>query len=365
MSAEASPAQADPLSARIPAGVVSWFHIGEACAGHDPQDPVRGCSVVVCTRGRPASLVRMIESLSEEERPQALLVVDASVGEEAERALRGLSRLEKLAHCVLYLRVDAERAGLTKQRNFSLRVVGTDLVAFFDDDVVLLPRCLSEMESTLRVRGDAVGAGAAVEGEAIPRIWRLRRKVRIVPTLEPGRYCRSGMSIPWGFLADGSGPAEGDWLPGCGMMWRAAVARDLSFREAFSGYGQGEDLEFCLRARASGKLLLIPTARLRHLHEPAGRPDGFRLGYAAIYNRYRIHRDVFGRGRDALWFAYAWSLDTLLLARSLLTPARASATLAQIRGRLSAAADLLAEGLGLSAGRSRRDSAGSEARLLR
>ena len=345
MSAAPSPAQPDPLASRIPPGVVSWFHLREACAGHDPGRTLRGCSVVICTRGRPASLVRMLESLREAEKPQALLVVDATRGDETERVLRGLSRLGKLASCVLYLRVDGPMAGLTKQRNFSLRFIATDLVVFFDDDVVLLPGCLSEMESALRAREDAAGAGAAVEGEAIPRIWRLRRKLRIVPTLEPGRYCRSGMSIPWGFLPAGGRPSEGDWLPGCGMMWRAAMARELSFREGFGGYGQGEDLEFCLRARARGKLLLVPAARLRHLHEPAGRPDDFRLGYGAIYNRYQIHRDAFGRGRDALWFAYAWALDTLLLARSLLTPARAAATLAQIRGRLSAAADLFAEGL--------------------
>src|SRR5207253_8354726 len=88
-------------------------------------------------------------------RPQALVVVDASPGNETERAVAGDPALSSLAGCVLYCRVGGGLAGLTRQRNFSLRCVATDLVAFFDDDVVLGPRCLTEMERALRERSDA------------------------------------------------------------------------------------------------------------------------------------------------------------------------------------------------------------------
>ena len=330
-------------------GVVSWFHAGDACGGHGPASGKaadQGCTVVVCTYRRPASVLRMLASLRDQTlRPRALVVVDASPGNETERAVAGDPALSSLAGCVLYCRVGGDLAGLTRQRNFSLRCVATDLVAFFDDDVVLAPRCLSEMERVLRERSDAVGAGAAVRGEQVPRIWRARRLLGIVSTLAPGRYCRSGISTPWGPLDPSSAPIEGDWLPGCGMMWRTAVAREIQFAEDFEGYAQGEDLEFSLRAREKGKLLLAPAARLDHLHATAGRPDDFRLGYSAISNRFRIHRRCLpGRGaRDVLWFLYAWTLDTLLLARHLASRRRARPTLRQVAGRLRAAADLLGE----------------------
>ena len=332
-------------------GVVSWFHAGDSCGGHGPsagRAADRGCTVVVCTHRRPASLLRMLASLrGQTVRPRSLVIVDASPGSETERSVAGWPGLAALAGCLLYCRVGGALAGLTRQRNFSLRCVATDLVAFFDDDVVLAPRCLAEMERALDRRRDAVGSGAAVEGEAIPRVWRLRRRLRIVSSLEPGRYCRSGMSIPWGPPGISAEPREGDWLPGCGMMWRTAVARELQFPEDFDGYAQGEDLEFSLRARERGKLVLAPAARLRHLHEAAGRPDDFRLGYSAISNRFRIHRRCLpGRcSRDVLWFIYAWTLDSLLLARLLLSRRQAGPTLRQLAGRLRAAADLLAESL--------------------
>jgi hypothetical protein len=63
----------------------------------------------------------------------------------------------------------------------------------------------------------------------------------------------------------------------------------------------------------------------------------------AIRNRYEIHR----RGlpdrtaRDVVWFAYAWTLDTLMLARHAAHPDRWGATLRQVSGRARAAFELM------------------------
>jgi GT2 family glycosyltransferase len=127
------------------------------------------------------------------------------------------------------------------------------------------------------------------------------------------------------------------------MMWRTEPARRVRFHEGFAGYAQGEDLDFSLRIRRHGRLILAGSARLQHLHSPQGRPDHARLGYMAIRNRFEIHR----RGlpdrtaRDTAWFAYAWTVDTLMLGRHFVHPGRWGATLTQIGGRMRAAVDLL------------------------
>jgi GT2 family glycosyltransferase len=191
---------------------------------------------------------------------------------------------------------------------------------------------------------DVVGVGAVVENErrGPDRLWRVRRALGLVPHLVPGRYTRSGHSIPWSFLPDVAGWIEGDWLPGCGMAWRTAPAREVGFHEGFAGYAQGEDLDFSLRMRRRGRLVLVPQARLLHLHEREGRPDPFRLGYMAIRNRWEIHRrGLPDRGWvDVLRFAWSWGVDTLLLLRHLVTR-RAGTALSQIAGRVAATGDLL------------------------
>jgi len=126
-------------------------------------------------------------------------------------------------------------------------------------------------------------------------------------------------------------------------MWKTAIVAELRFNDDFVGYSMGEDVDFSLRARRRGKLIMAPAARLRHLQPAGGRPDGFRLGYFSIYNRYQIHR----RGltdrswRDVAAFAYAWSLDTILMLRHLMFPGRTLSTLSELRGRLRAAGALL------------------------
>ena len=149
------------------------------------------------------------------------------------------------------------------------------------------------------------------------------------------------MSIPW-FVGRVNGLAEGDWLPGCAMMWKTGPARDVGFHEGFGGYAQGEDLEFSLRARRYGALVLASEARVQHLHEASGRPDHFKVGYMTIYNRYQIHRrGLSERGwRDVAWFVYAWTLDSLMLFRNLLFPKRWVPTIRHLAGRLVAVADL-------------------------
>jgi GT2 family glycosyltransferase len=291
--------------------------------------------------------MRFLDSLAlQDARPAALIVVDASPDQETESAFRGRDDMRTLAVQVSYFRVKGEFKGLTRQRNLGTRSVTTDLVAFFDDDVVLRPGCLREMEAVLRDNGTgAVGVGAYTDNGYSPPtgLWRLRKALRIVSDLRPGSYQRSGMSVGWNFLAPTDQAVEGDWLSGCAMMWRTETLREVGFFDAFEGYAQGEDLDFSLQAKKKGKLFTAGKARVLHLFDEGGRPDHFRMGYMAIHNRYNIHR----RGlesrswRDVGLFVYAWTFDTILLTRRFFLPGHFTSTAMQIAGRLRATFDLV------------------------
>lgn len=304
-----------------------------------------GVAVVVCTYLRAESLRRFLHSLAEQTlRPDQLIVVDASPDDSTEVMLQAFPNLAGLATEVLYMRVIGSLRGLTKQRNLGAKFVTVDKLAYFDDDVVLLPTCLEEMARVHQEYGEAVAGvgGYIVNGRSTVSLrWRVRRWLRVVPSLEPGRYFRSGMSTPWGFLPPNEDLTQGDWLPGCAMMWKTETVRNVGFRELFSGYAQGEDLDFSLRARSRGKLVVTGKAHLLHLTDNQGRPDPYRRGYMAIYNRYLIHRETYPDALSRLIFIYAWLVDTLFLLYRLLSPAEFRSTLAQLRGRLDAVLDLM------------------------
>lgn len=330
--------------------IAAWFQVG---LGSDelsaipclPATLQRGMTVAVCTYKRPASLDRFLESLANQDRiPDQLIVVDASPDETTERVVRARARNQCLSLRLLYCRVKGPLKGLTHQRNFALRLVGTDLIAFFDDDVTLHTQCLSELEKAYQSEPQTVGVGAAIENVPERMDWSTRFRVMfgVIPRGPRGRYHRSGFQTSWYPLPKDDAAVEGDYLHGCGMMWRTEIARKTGFYHRFSGYSQGEDLDFSLQMRKTGKILLANRARMKHLHDPAGRPDAYKHGYMVISNLFEIHRRAFPdrTWRDLCFFAYAWTLDTIWLSRYLLFPTRIRSTLQHIIGRAVAAFDI-------------------------
>lgn len=317
-----------------------------------------GCSVVICTHRRPDAVRRFIDSLAGQLTPAQLLVVDASPDDATERMLAGYAALGRLAGVTDYVRVDGPLRGLTRQRNVALEYVTSELVAFFDDDVVLLPCALGVLVAALvscGVRAERVaGVGAVIENELAPpnALWRVRRALGIVPSLRPGAYTASGMSVPWRFMPRAPGAAapspaglvEGDWLPGGAMVWRTAEARAVGFCETLEGYASGEDLEFSLRMRAYGPLAVAVNARVLHLPAAGGRPDQLQMGYLGARNMFRIHQSCRdGRGGwRRVYFLYAFAMDTLVRFAALVRPGAVPARWAFVRGRLRFFRDLVA-----------------------
>lgn len=306
----------------------------------------RGRAVVICTYERPASLIRCLESLREQlGASDELVVVDASAGAASEDAIRGSDIAPSMVASFRYFRVTGRYRGLTRQKNFALARVTRDLVAFFDDDIVLLPDCLNELERVHReLKDEVAGVAALIQGaRTTPNVyWRLRRRLGAVSELRPGAYSRSGFSIPWEFLRGDEDLVDGDYLPGGTTMWRTRLARRVGFYEGFDGYAKGEDVEFSLRARTGGRLVMACRARLLHLHEPTGRPDGSKMGYMAIRNRYLILRRRPDQTLlDTLWLAYGCALDTAFVAANFRLPSRWAWTVGQLMGRGRAVLDLL------------------------
>ncbi|WP_442508740.1 glycosyltransferase family 2 protein [Novipirellula sp. SH528] len=327
--------------------IVSWFQTKDASDSFSdipqlPETLTTGTTVAICTYKRAASLKRALDSIAiQDDRPSQLIIVDASPDQDTETVVREHVDLARLADNTLYFRVTDGLRGLTRQRNFSMRFVTSDLVVFFDDDVVLQSDCLREMARVHRDQGERVAgvAGSTPEHTESPtRLWKIRKLLHIVPDLRPGSYSASGMSVPW-FVKPGTDDlTEGDWLPGYSMMWKTKHARELGFCESFDSYAQSEDLDFSLRMRDKGALVLAGPAHLQHLPDPSGRPNHFKLGYMAIHNRYHIFKRTYpDRGwADNTQFIYTWTMDSVLHARGLVIPSQSAATLKHLAGRMKA-----------------------------
>jgi GT2 family glycosyltransferase len=331
-------------------GIVARAHYG-ACEGAcgDPDRPaLAGVAVVVCTRNRPELLRGFLDSLAlQHPMPGQLVIVDSSNDDLSAHVLERHPDRDQLAHCITYLRVDQRLAGLTRQRSVGLAEVRTDLLASFDDDIVLRPGCLAALERPMRDQPELAGVGGSIDNcdARLSLRWRLRRLLLVVPSLAPGRYFRSGVSTPWRYMGPAPALVPGDWLPGGAVIWRTAAVRAVGYAEPFDGYGAGEDLEFSLRMARLGPLVVSREARLLHLQSGSGRPDPRRLGYELLRNRIYI-RDVTTswRGGNRPWFVYAMVVESLFESLDLFRPSLTRRTTSYLLGVFDCVRERLGRG---------------------
>jgi GT2 family glycosyltransferase len=136
-----------------------------------------------------------------------------------------------------------------------------DLVAFFDDDVVLSPNYLCQLVDAFTSNPRLVGAGGAIVND-VPRSAPARA-FRAVFDLgnDDGRLRRSGDVV---YLQNPTAAQPVDVLSGSNMLFRRDRIGGLRFDETLQGYAYMEDVDFCLEVGKRGELWIIPTATLVH-----------------------------------------------------------------------------------------------------
>jgi GT2 family glycosyltransferase len=114
-------------------------------------------------------------------------------------------------------------------------------------------------------------------------------------------------------------PRQVDWLSGCSMSFRASVFEHIRFDERRTGNGVGEDVDFCLRASAYGRILWLSDATLEHHQSPINRFGARKSGYSTIDHRLLLASDRLHTVRRSRVVARGYVESLLRLFRSFVT----------------------------------------------
>ncbi len=315
-------------------------------------------SLVICTYRRPGPVRRLLEAVAAQtRRPDEVLIVDASPGNETEEAVRGLG--------AAYSRVPPEERGLTRQRNWGMARAGGGLISFLDDDTVPEPAYFEEILACFERHPEAVGVGGYIANEVAWRQggspqplgvfregdwerredfrWRLRRRLALDSSVPAGRMPSSGHARPVSFVPPDGHDRLVEFFMGGAATWRRGLLERVRFSPWFEGYGLYEDMDFCLRAGQEGSLWLCTRARLAHLQAEGGRPRRFHYGKMVVRNGWRVWRLRWpspswpDRGR---WWTTTLLLAACRLGDAVRGPAR-TAALTEALGRFWGVATLL------------------------
>jgi GT2 family glycosyltransferase len=139
----------DGLDAIRPAGEPLPPTPSSGCGLWGPMGPRPPVSVVVCTRDRPAVLIRCLDALDRLEYPdfEVVVVDNASSSDATAAVIDGLDRPR-----VRY--VMEPRAGLSRARNRGVATARGEIIAFTDDDVVVDPLWLEALVRGFARRSD-------------------------------------------------------------------------------------------------------------------------------------------------------------------------------------------------------------------
>jgi Glycosyl transferase family 2 len=248
----------------------------ESLAARGDEMPSGSTYVVVATRGRPATVSRLVNHLQRQSCPPAGIILSGADEADIPGLPPGVPARPVLGP-----------PGTPAQRNRALALVpdDTEYVAFFDDDFIPSRLWIERMQEFFAGRPDAV----AVTGQV----------------LADGAAMTTG-SIEWAAglslveKADGSAHLfgsmrfqrrPGQWLYGCNMAYRWQRIRGLRFDERLVLHGWLEDFDFGVRAvNNNGAAYWTDALWGVHLGLKAGRPSGIRYGYSQIINPWYLFR---------------------------------------------------------------------------
>ena len=243
-------------------------------------------SVVMATRGRPATLRETLRSVARcEPPPEETIVVDGAEGRSAEPVAREAGA--RYAHSA---------PGLTVQRNAGLDLAQGDVVVFVDDDTELDPDLLAALRRGYR-DPDVVGATGPVHDRDLRRFGNMRSRWR---RLLPGGG-REGAQTRFGYprwVQDQTRERDVEHMLGGLMSARRELAARVRFDERLSGYSYLEDEDFSYRLSRLGRIRFLPDAQVIHKNVGAESKVGAgarEFNRTVVVNRAYVFRKNFRR----------------------------------------------------------------------
>ena len=269
-------------------------------------------SLIICTYLRPKSLLQLLQSVQQQILyPDEILIIDGSTNTETELILKENQFLN-----LYYFAIPPEHRGLTKQRNYGIERVGTEIevVCFLDDDTVLEKEYFEELLHTFTNNISITGVGGVAINENKWSIAKLNKKYNkyryfqldgyvykegqrnvvrnylgLQSNLGPGRMPEYSHGKTCGFPLNDK-TYEVDLLIGMSFAFRKIVFDAIRFSTYFEGYGLYEDADFSLKALQLGKNVINTKVKLSHYHAASGRPNQYRYGKMVVRNGWYVWR---------------------------------------------------------------------------
>lgn len=287
-------------------------------------------TAVIPTRNRPGDLAKAVASVRAQVRaPDELLIVDQSPGSESRDLVASL--MEGAAGIRLVYIHDTGITGLVDAKRVAFQRSSGDILCFLEDDVVLEPEYIEEIESGFRARPDMLGCCGVVSNlPPLPPFYGA-----MFHLFHRGIFRDPRVGIHGRFEGAGHPLIPSRALSGGLSAWRRKVLDAIPFDVA-NDFFMLEDIDFSTRAEAhfGPRFFINPNARLAHNMSPLNRE---RLGerqrrklreYMLFYKK---RSATLGALPNLIWLLSGLFLEAMMQALSSRSPAPLKGYVAGLR----------------------------------
>jgi glycosyltransferase involved in cell wall biosynthesis len=236
-----------------------------------------GFAIGVCTRNRPESLRKLINSLKVVSLENlTLLVCDSSDDTQKKENISVLDGY-KLGE-IKYIE---STPGVALQRNKILdfsRELNIEILYFLDDDVEITENYFQSLNNKFKNDKQIAIIGAAVRNSPKSKTKKKHQ----------GKLKKNGISHGVYSL---KGDHFVDWVPTLSMSIRLSLLQNLHFDERRKGNSLGEDVAFCIAASNFGKVLWTDSTSVFHGEDPYGRYRSKKNIYANYLHRILLWKE--------------------------------------------------------------------------
>lgn len=269
-------------------------------------------SVIICTRNRCNDLVACLQSVATQSKvPEELIIVDSSDEPLMQQALftQFFTSVIFPATNLTYLHT---RPGLTYQRNQGIAKAQGNIIYFFDDDVIISPSYLAQMQAIFTHYPEYAGGMGDITNitRNKTRYWWYRRFFLLPHEGGSGYFTWSGMPTH----AYGTHHfKQVEVVGGCCMAFRTHILKQYYFDETMERYCYLEDADIAWRISRQYPLFYNPAAQLVHYESPHARDRRIDISAMFVYNySYLFFKNVYAQYPLKI-IAYCWSLYGLFL----------------------------------------------------
>ncbi len=206
--------------------------------------------ILICTRNRPESMKKLIESIANSSLlPDEIVVVGS--GQNIEKVISN-AKIK-----INYFHVDASGQSFQKKRGISYFNKKIDWIFMLDDDLLLKKNTLSNLKESItkEIANKTVGIGSKIiyDQEA-------KKSISSIFTAwlnKPGKIHKSGRVSAY----DASNEITTEWLNGA-SAWKKDVLDKYDLPFLTSKYAAYEDVIFSSRISANERILYDPKIEL-------------------------------------------------------------------------------------------------------